>query len=105
MSIEGTTGAGYDQIVVNIGLEWLVQYARFLRRSPELVEGLASRPEDFELIPIPKVLLERLAVPGLLGSGNLGDIDPEIERVFELDLASFAGTSPAPPAAALDCVR
>jgi hypothetical protein len=69
-------------------------------------DGLAARPDDFELIPIPKVLLERLAVPGLLGSGNLGDIDPQIQRVFEMDLAQFVPGAPAASRdAAFRCVR
>jgi hypothetical protein len=95
MKIEHTNQAGYDEVVINIGLEWLVQYARFLRRSPELIEGLRDRPDDFEVIPIPKIVLERLAVPGILGSGSLGAQDPEIHRLIEFDLAALSQKVPA----------
>jgi hypothetical protein len=90
MHPEQTSDGIYDEVVVKIGMEWLAQYARFLRRSPELVEGLAERPEDFEMIPIPKVLLNRLAVPGIVDSGNLGDIDPEILQFLNLDLGAIS---------------
>lgn len=76
----------FDSVILSIGTEWLTQYARFLRRSPELVECLAHRSEEFELIPVPKVLLNRLAVPGIVGSGGLGDIDPEILRLLDVGL-------------------
>ena len=97
--------ANYDQVVVNIGLEWLTQYARFLRRSPELVERLAGRSGEFELIPIPKVLLERLAVPGLVGSGGLGGVDPEIQRFVEFDPAKFPLLVETSRGRALDTIR
>ncbi len=81
---------GYDPLTVGIGMEWLAQYARFLRRSPELADNLAQRPDEFELVPIPKVLLNRLAVPGILGSGNLGEIDAEMRSILELDLDALS---------------
>lgn len=86
MNTENTNQAGYDQTVVKIGLEWLTQYARFLRRSPELLENFTDRPSEFEIIPVPKILLERLAIPGVVGSGNLGGVDPEVRNFLDLDI-------------------
>jgi hypothetical protein len=98
--------ASYDQIVVNIGLEWLTQYARFLRRSPELLENFADRPGEFELIPIPRMLLDRLAVPGMVGSGNLGGVDSQAQRLLDFDLGAISGNRAAPPLEPVfDCVR
>lgn len=76
---------GYDPVIVSVGMEWLVQYARLLRREPELIHKLAERAEEFELIPIPKVLLNRLAAPGILGAGNLSDFSLALQQLLKLD--------------------
>ena len=90
MNVNNLDEANYDSVILSIGREWLAQYARFLRRSPELVERLADRLDEFELIPIPKVLLNRLAVPGIVGSGTLGDIESEIPRLLEFDATAMS---------------
>jgi hypothetical protein len=89
-----------DPMIAQIGVEWLNQYARFLRRTPELVTRLAADSADFELVPVPKKLLDRLAVPGIVGSGSLGGrIDPEIEELLRIGVvdepAVVSGPKPA----------
>ena len=69
--------AEYDELIVTVGLEWLAQYSRFLRRSPELLETLAARQDAYEMVPIPRQILDHLAVPGLVGSGSLGLLEQE----------------------------
>jgi hypothetical protein len=77
------TDTGHDPILLRIGTDWLVQYARFLRRSPEVVNRLIEQTEEFELVPVPKALLGELAVPGIVGSGGLGgDVDVTLERLL-----------------------
>jgi hypothetical protein len=98
MLVEDPAEGNYDHTVVKIGLEWLTQYARFLRRSPELLKSFDDRPGEFESIPIPKVLLERLAVPGMVGSGTLGGVDSQARRLLEFDLEAISQHAKAPPA-------
>jgi hypothetical protein len=62
----------FDAILMRLGLEWLTQYARFLRRDPVVVASLRDRRGEFEMVPVPKTILSHLALPGLVGSGNLG---------------------------------
>jgi hypothetical protein len=76
--------AELDPVVTQVASDWLAEYARFLRRSPEVAARLAERPEEFELVPIPRMLLDRLAVPGIMGSGGLGDAEDDIERLRAL---------------------
>jgi hypothetical protein len=102
---DATPRAGYDRAVVDIGLEWLTQYARFLRRSPELVAGLAERDADFELVPIPRLLLDQLAVPGLVGSGQLGDAGDDADRLADVDALFHDRAVAEVPPEAIDVVR
>ena len=74
-----------DEVLARMGIEWLNQYARFLRRTPDVVARLAADDGDFELIPVPKKLLDRLAVPGIVGSGSLGgSVDADIEELLRI---------------------
>jgi hypothetical protein len=74
-----------ESMLTRMGVEWLNQYARFLRRTPELVARLAEDTADFELVPVPKKLLDQLAVPGIVGSGSLGGrVDSEIEELLRI---------------------
>jgi hypothetical protein len=60
-----------DAALVRIGVEWLSQYVRFLRRAPEVVAKLAADVSSFEMVPVPRNLLDQLAVSGLVGSARL----------------------------------
>ena len=76
-----------DSIVMRIGVDWLTQYARFLRKSPETVARLQERTGEFDMIPFPRELLDRLAVPGLVGSGRLGSaVDVGTDALLQLRL-------------------
>src|ERR1700743_3579543 len=57
-------------VAAQIGVEWLKQYAQFLRRTPELARRLAEETSDFEFVPVPRELLDRLAVSGIAGAGG-----------------------------------
>jgi hypothetical protein len=97
---------GIDRMVVQIGSDWLAQYARFIRRSPVVVTKLADRPEEFELVPIPRMLLDRLAIPGIIESGMLGDWNADLKKLVQLstDPTLVIGYPDAPPQKATEVV-
>jgi len=101
---------GADRMVTQIASDWLAQYARFVRRAPELVAKLGDRSEEFELVPVPTVLLNRLAIPGVMASGTLGGWDADLQRLVDLaedpDLAGATGADPgAPPPDAAEVIH
>ena len=65
---------GDDALLQRVGIEWLNQYARFLRRTPDFASRLAAESEAFDLVPIPKKLLDQLADPGLIGSRTCASV-------------------------------
>jgi hypothetical protein len=50
----------HRSMIMEMGAEWLRQYLRLRRQAPELAAELAKQTDQFELVPIPKHLLERL---------------------------------------------
>jgi len=42
--------------------DWLSRYINMRTRAPETIEGMRSRAGEFEMVPVPKVILEQLAV-------------------------------------------
>ncbi len=40
--------------------DWLVQYFRFLKISPEVIASMKERADEFELVPVPKSLSQRI---------------------------------------------
>ncbi len=83
-----------DELVAQVSAEWLAQFARFLRRSPELIAKLVERSDDFEFVPVPKMLLDHLAVPGIMSSGSLGGVDVDLAGLLELGRHSRAEPLP-----------
>jgi hypothetical protein len=54
--------------------EWLTHYARLRQRAPKLAERLAQQGDEFELVPVPRRLLQTLAAPGADPSLTLADL-------------------------------
>jgi hypothetical protein len=83
-----------ETVVLQVLSDWLAQYARFLRRAPGVLDNLGSRDEEFEVVAVPRLLLDRLAVPGIGNSGGLGDWTEEMDRIVAL----ATGPQPTPEA-------
>lgn len=45
--------------------DWLIQYYRFLATSPEVVNSIRERKEEFEMVPVPKTLSRQLFQLGM----------------------------------------
>lgn len=50
-----------DPFFMQLSREWLMQYSRFIRRRPDVVKRLSERTDEFELVPVPCLLLNELA--------------------------------------------
>jgi hypothetical protein len=50
-----------DPFFHQLSREWLVQYVQLSRRAPGLIERLREQTEEFELVPVPRALLNELA--------------------------------------------
>ncbi|MBD2896930.1 hypothetical protein amrb99_58820 [Actinomadura sp. RB99] len=59
-----------DSFFLQLSREWLLHYARSIRNNDTLVAKLGSQEEHFELVPVPRSLLDQLA---LLPAG--GEVD------------------------------
>ncbi len=77
-----------DPFFYQLSREWLVQYVQLSRRAPGFVERLRERPDEFELVPVPRALLNELAAEAADGSvtswlddPRLLALHPEPERV------------------------
>jgi hypothetical protein len=55
--------SAFDPFVERLGRDWLIQYARLIRIAPELVTRLRDREDEFELVPVPRPLVDALATP------------------------------------------
>ncbi|TDC50227.1 hypothetical protein E1281_22340 [Actinomadura sp. KC345] len=73
-----------DSFFLQLSREWLLHYARSIRNNDTLAGKLGSQEEHFELVPVPRSLLDQLA---LLPAG--GEIDWTGEQVSSL-LSSLA---------------
>lgn len=50
-----------DPFFHQLSREWLVQYVQLSRRAPGLIERLREQTDEFELVPVPRSLLNELA--------------------------------------------
>lgn len=65
--------------------DWVAQYLSHVRRTPEAAEALKARRDEYELVPIPRALVARIAELGAFGLGPMGG-----------PIVPFAGTSNLP---------
>ncbi|OLT35192.1 hypothetical protein BJF79_07055 [Actinomadura sp. CNU-125] len=75
-----------DSFFLQLSREWLLHYARSMRNNDTLVGELGSQEENFELVPVPRSLLDQLA---LLPTG--GEVDWAGEQMSSL-LSSLASS-------------
>ncbi|MCA9773443.1 MAG: nuclear transport factor 2 family protein [Myxococcales bacterium] len=65
--------------------DWIAQYLAHVRRAPEAAEALKARGDEFEMVPIPRQLVARVADLGAFGLGPMGGT-----------MTPYAGTSHLP---------
>ncbi len=79
-----------SDLAVRLVILWLSRYVRLSRASPALVDRLRARTDEFEMVPIPRRLLNSVAAAGAPEgprTANSAAIDPEEP---EDGLTSFA---------------
>lgn len=67
-----------DPFFYQLSREWLVQYVQLSRRAPGLIERLREQPDEFELVPVPRSLLNELAAEVADGSVTSWLDDPRL---------------------------
>lgn len=75
-----------DSLLERVADEWLRQYSQFRRVDGELTNDLQQRPDEFELVPVPRKLLQFLAAP-----------EAAMTETFEDELRELFGRADPPP--------
>jgi hypothetical protein len=83
-------GSPYEQISYpweyNILRDWIVQFYRLKRVSPESMASLKERTDEFETIPVPKSLSARLGEMATFGPGGGFGFDDFMATASEASL-------------------
>jgi ketosteroid isomerase-like protein len=52
----------------NVSLSWLINYVKNIRSNPELSKALAAEKDQFEMVPMPKEVIQHLAQSRLVST-------------------------------------
>lgn len=80
------TNSAEDLFALRMTYDWLIQYANLSRVSPKTTELLKEKPEEFEMVPVPKELIRQLSlhvgIGGILPGLGLGGVSAVLPPAF-----------------------